>query len=94
VVPRNHVLGPGSLPTQRGSFWTYFVFSRLVGSPRTQRYSQEGGGDATAGWRYCSDLLVVQVSAASPSDAGVTPEKKKKKRGFRMPSFASKKKDK
>jgi len=39
-------------------------------------------------------LTTVQVSAASPTATDATPEKKKKKRGFRMPSFSSKKKDK
>ena len=37
---------------------------------------------------------VVKVSAASPTTTDVTPEKKKKKRGLRLPSFSSKKKDK
>ena len=36
----------------------------------------------------------VQVSAASPTAADATPEKKKKKRGFRIPSFTKQKKDK
>jgi len=39
-------------------------------------------------------LSAAQVSAGSPTATDATPEKKKKKRGFRMPSFSSKKKDK